>query len=122
MFNPNSGFPGSWFYKYIFCDFLNGKLDNIQWTKHTTISGSGKITYPENCSEVMFISAVDGTNYVSGIFPLTVLQNAKWYDYGNGDYRVEIHTTNTYSGYIAFAKNPSDADKTSTTVTDVYYK
>ena len=29
MFNPNSDFPGSWFYKYIFCNFLNGKLDNI---------------------------------------------------------------------------------------------
>lgn len=29
MFNPNSGFPGSWFYKYIFCDFLNGKLTDF---------------------------------------------------------------------------------------------
>mgnify|MGYP003177204801 CR=1 FL=1 len=29
MFNPNSDFPGSWFYKYIFCNFLNGKL---KWT------------------------------------------------------------------------------------------
>lgn len=29
MFNPNSDFPGSWFYKYIFCNFLNGKLANI---------------------------------------------------------------------------------------------
>lgn len=101
---------------------LTGKLSNMQWTKHITISGSGNITYPENCSEVMFISAVDGTNYVSGIFPLTALQNAKWYDYGNGDYRVEIHTRNTYSGYIVFAKNPSGVDKLSTTVTDVYYK
>lgn len=38
MFNPNSDFPGSWFYKYIFCNFLNGKLTKTIKTTSTGIN------------------------------------------------------------------------------------
>lgn len=42
MFNPNSDFPGSWFYKYIFCNFLNGKLTKKDFSNAVDLSSYSK--------------------------------------------------------------------------------
>lgn len=49
MFNPNSDFPGSWFYKYIFCNFLNGKL---QWKSAGNTVLNGSVTVPSDINEI----------------------------------------------------------------------
>ncbi len=75
MFNPNSDFPGSWFYKYIFCNFLNGKLQNICITIRQPAQSKKNIidalnTYndviPSGICIVNFYSKTDGV-YYSGV-------------------------------------------------------
>lgn len=57
MFNPNFDFPGSWFYKYIFCNFLNGKLHVNFDNYFGAITNSGNIIIPNDCWLIGTISS-----------------------------------------------------------------
>lgn len=61
MFSPNSGFPGSWFYKYIFCDFLNGKLIKYKDFNFTNLSNTKSDIYYLTLSDNISSDIDDGS-------------------------------------------------------------
>lgn len=63
MFNPNSDFPGSWFYKYIFCNFLNGKLnkfvtEKVELGSDVILSKNSNFTITFNVTKTGYIPMV----------------------------------------------------------------
>ena len=70
MFNPNSGFPCSWFYKYIFCDFLNGKLQTANLYLGDIIKVSANVTtidWHNNDINIPTAAKIDGYEFVEYI-------------------------------------------------------
>lgn len=70
MFNPNSDFPGSWFYKYIFCNFLNGKLQTANLYLGDIIKVSANVTtigWHNNDINIPTAAKIDGYEFVEYI-------------------------------------------------------